>query len=353
MRIKRYEASSVQEAIAMARMDLGPEAMILYTRFLGRKGLFGLFGEKRYEVMAAVNDGPRPQYSLNLLAEIEKVKAALEEIKMERGLKRANGKGAIRGALEGIGFPRKLASSISSDLEDGVGIDEAIPIIKERIKGLMKTRRIELRRMDRPYLVALVGPTGVGKTTTVAKLAANFSILEGKDVALITIDTYRVAATKQLAVYAEIMGIPMDVAYTPSDFRKAVEKDSGKELVIVDTGGRSPLNDFHISELRRYFEVVRPDEVHLVLSVTSDYEVLMEAGDRFSAVSPDRIIFTKLDETRRLGVIPAVSNGLGIPISYVTIGQRVPEDIEPADPTKLSDLVMEGLRCLASTRRKA
>ena len=149
-------------------------------------------------------------------------------------------------------------------------------------------------------MVVLIGPTGVGKTTTIAKLAANFALFEGKSVGLITIDTYRIAAVEQLKTYAEIINLPIEVVYTVGEFKKALSKLGDKDLILVDTAGRSQKNKHHIKELKQFLAGRNPDETHLVLSANTKLDDLLETAEAFQAVSYNRLIITKLDETNEL-----------------------------------------------------
>ena len=190
--------------------------------------------------------------------------------------------------------------------------------------------------------VILVGPTGVGKTTTIAKLAAHLGVISKKKVSLITADTYRVAAVDQLKTYAEIMGMDLRVVHTPQEMRAAINEFSGSDLILVDTAGRSPKNTLEIGELKAMVDAARPGEVHLVLSVATKPRDLLDIVARFSPVGIDSIIFTKLDETSYLGGLLTVAHKTGKPISYVTTGQSVPEDIAVADASHLAKSILSG-----------
>lgn len=187
--------------------------------------------------------------------------------------------------------------------------------------------------------VALVGPTGVGKTTTIAKLAGIYALRRGKRVALITMDTYRIAATEQLAHMADIAGIPLRIAKNPEEVRAAIAEFSRCDLVLIDSAGRAQRNAEHLREIKQFIEVARPDETHLVLSVTSNLDVLCDVVERFGCCPIDKIILTKLDEAVRFGLILDVLEKVRSSVSYVTTGQEVPTDIEPADRERLVSMI--------------
>ena len=189
-------------------------------------------------------------------------------------------------------------------------------------------------------VVALVGPTGVGKTTTIAKLAANFRLRDGIKMGLVTVDTYRVAAVEQLRTYAEIIDLPMKVVTSSLDMRRALDELAGMDLVLIDTAGRSPRDEMQIQELKTLLAEADVDEVHLVLSLTSSVRSLQATAEKFAAAKTTSIILTKLDEAAGMGSLLSVARKVGLPISYLTTGQDVPDDIEPANACRISRLVL-------------
>ena len=199
---------------------------------------------------------------------------------------------------------------------------------------------IERPADGRPFTLALVGPTGVGKTTTVAKLAAAYKLRHGKRVGLITTDTYRIAAVDQLRTYANIIGIPLRVALTPAEMAAACHDLRDCDAILIDTAGRSPNDAARIDEIRRFVEAASPHQVHLVLSSTFSEPVLLQTIERFAPVRADRIIFTKLDEAVSFGVLVNVMRRAGKELSFVTTGQEVPEHLEPGRAERLARLVL-------------
>ncbi|HUQ69735.1 MAG TPA: flagellar biosynthesis protein FlhF [Planctomycetaceae bacterium] len=192
----------------------------------------------------------------------------------------------------------------------------------------------------RRKVVALVGPTGVGKTTTLAKLAANFRLRDGLRVGLVTVDTYRVAAVEQLRTYAELIDLPMKVVTQPSEMPRALNELAGLDLVLIDTAGRSPRDDVRIQELRDVLEAAAIDEVHLVLSLASGLPALKTAAANFQSVGVTSIMLTKLDEATGCGPLLPIARQLKTPVSYLTTGQNVPDDIEPAQRTRMARLIL-------------
>jgi flagellar biosynthesis protein FlhF len=192
-------------------------------------------------------------------------------------------------------------------------------------------------------VVALVGPTGVGKTTTIAKLAANFRLREQRRVGLITVDTYRIAAVEQLRTYADIIDLPMEVVSTPREMREAVGRMRAFDLVLMDTAGRSPRDEVKIRELRSMLAEAAPNEVHLVLSAASSARSLTAAAEKFKPVGVTSLLITKLDEATGLGNLLALARGGGLPFSYLTDGQNVPDDIAVVESRRLAQMIL-GIR---------
>ncbi len=186
----------------------------------------------------------------------------------------------------------------------------------------------------------LVGPTGVGKTTTIAKLAGRFGLEGDLRVGLITVDTYRVAAVDQLRTYAEIIDLPLQVVSSPAELPAALEQFAEFDLVLIDTAGRSPHDDRQLEELKQLVAAATPDDICLVLSLASGAKALRSTADRFAAVRPTSLILTKLDEAAGCGGLLSVSRDIAIPISYFTLGQEVPRDIEPANACRAARLVL-------------
>jgi len=189
-------------------------------------------------------------------------------------------------------------------------------------------------------VVAFIGTTGVGKTTTLAKVAAHFVLEQNLKGALITADTYRISAVEQLKKYAEILGLPVEVVYSAADLKKAIARHRSKDFVLVDTAGRSQYNDFQMDELKELLAAHARMEKHLVVSATTKEQDAAEIMARFSACKPDRIIFTKTDETRSIGMVLNLLAGKELPLSFLSNGQSVPDDIIPATAQRLAELLL-------------
>ncbi|MCA9298652.1 MAG: flagellar biosynthesis protein FlhF [Phycisphaerales bacterium] len=194
----------------------------------------------------------------------------------------------------------------------------------------------------RPRTVALIGPTGVGKTTTVAKLAATLKLRHGHRVGLITCDTYRIAAVEQLRTYANIIGVPVKVAMGPEEVHAAAASLTDVDVVLVDTAGRSQRDRERLDELGIALRRLHPHETHMVLAANIGERVMRQAAERFSALEPSHVMLTKLDEAVTLGAIFNVLQDVGRPVSYVTTGQEVPDHIELAHADRLARLLLDG-----------
>jgi flagellar biosynthesis protein FlhF len=240
------------------------------------------------------------------------------------------------------GLAKSLVERVQRDLAGSAASDREV--VMKHLLGLMAevistSGPIKLRR-GRPTTVALIGPTGVGKTTTVAKLAARLALLEGRRVALVTTDTYRLAAVDQLYRYGELMRLPVREVSSPTKVRAVLEDLGDSDLILMDTAGRSQHDDIKMNDLRLFLEAARPDETHLVLSSTCSYRNLATAVEKFAQFDLDRVLFTKLDEAASCGMLLTVLLRLNKSLSYVTTGQSVPDDIEVGDSLKLARLIV-------------
>jgi flagellar biosynthesis protein FlhF len=318
LRFKSYRVQNMAEAMERIGAELGPDAVIVEARPVSRAGLFGRLFPQGFEVTAAVDE------SRSLEREVAALSATLRHLLAESSDPLAK----LRQRLLDAGVAAEAVARLTTG--EGAPADEAA--LRRRLEELLGAPQPILLRDDRCRVVALVGPTGVGKTTTLAKLAARFAITEGVRVGLVTADTYRIAAVQQLHTYADILGVPMAVASYPAEMAAAVDHLRDRDLVLIDTGGRSHQNDMHMAELKALLEAARPDETHLVLSLASDPLAAARQAEAFRRVGVHKVLLTKRDEAERVGLAVNVAQaGIG-PFSYVTMGQRVPEDIEPFSP---------------------
>lgn len=189
--------------------------------------------------------------------------------------------------------------------------------------------------------VLFVGSTGIGKTTTIAKLAAMQSLWDGRKVVLITADTYRIAAVEQLRTYAKILGIPIEIVFSPQEVAEAVERHPEADLFLLDTAGRNHQDGKRMSELKALYEAFQPDAVHLVLAANIKYRDMLDVVDRMGIIPLSALLFTKIDETSSCGPILSLVRDFRLPLSFLTTGQNVPNDIEVASSERVVELLLE------------
>jgi flagellar biosynthesis protein FlhF len=346
----------MQDGLAQVKCDLGPEAIILSAKDIKTTGKSWGNKKSMVEIIAA-KERPEPRAPDSRSDASQDVLSQLDPIREEiRDLKTAVSQFAFPRAplappvdrvfqemvFQGVRGELALRLSLDAarDLErcdDSAALGRDA-VIESVIQRLPPPGPISMRGSRSQQVVALVGPTGVGKTTTVAKLAAYFSLKARRSVAMLTIDSYRIAAPEQLRIYGKIMDLPVDVVENPKKMGKALERRRDMDLILIDTAGRSHRDRFRIEELRHFFDGISVAK-HLVLSCHTRERELEDTVRRFGSLGLDRLIFTKLDEATTFGTILNMAFLTELPISYLTIGQKVPEDIREATPKIISHLI--------------
>jgi flagellar biosynthesis protein FlhF len=365
----------MEEAISKVKSDLGPEAIILHTRKLDRTWPVNMFKRGSVEITAALDvnlmDAAREQLPVSvepgdevpemvgeaiderfdqIQSEIEEIKSIVKTIASQLTDPLFQEVPAcfldVYEKLLHAKVEDELAKKLMKAIQSQLTTSELATPEKLREKLVSEIARhipvcppLHLESGKRK-VIALIGPTGAGKTTTLAKLAARYCLYEGKSAVFLTADTYRIAAVDQLKTYAEIIGAPIEIVFNNQDAREALARHEDKDLVLIDTAGRSPLNESQMGELAALMNVCNPDEIHLVLSITTKLSDQVNAIKRFSVVPISKLIFTKLDESNSPGTMLNIVSKTKLPISYVAIGQNVPEDIKVAEPYKVANLML-------------
>ncbi|MCI8750773.1 MAG: flagellar biosynthesis protein FlhF [Lachnospiraceae bacterium] len=424
MIIKKYIGKTEEEAIALAKAELGDNVTIMNTKEVVPRGLYKFFRKPSVEVTAAVDENIKessaepvkeekkediPDFSKLQQVLNEKQfspapdsKTAQKEAERERMLKNSqiieeelteqqNGKDSgndieqklntLQDLLEkqmtmgreeekeekerAVDKNQAYLDLIRKQLIDNEVEESYVEQILEEIEGTLKNnstldnilasvyQKIVLK-IGSPHLIDLktkrtryiffIGPTGVGKTTTIAKIASVMKLAKKSKVALITSDTYRIAAVEQLKIYSNILGIPLKVVYAAEEMEKVREELRGFDLVLVDTAGRSHNNQGQKEDLNNILKTV-PDsdkEIFLVLSATTKYKDLVKIANTYSEICKYNLIFTKLDETDTIGNIFNMHILTGAPLSYTTCGQNVPNDIGKIDAQKIAKQLLGG-----------
>ncbi len=374
MQIKRYEAGSIQEALTRIKNDLGEDAVILSTKRLKRgklpilevtaardEGDGKIVPDKNGQTQKDGNDHIHGLADLGVIrCDIEEMKSLIRDLRRETPIHKELGqlKECLHSLMDVLGvwernlFPgtpskiyyhlvtngvsRERAYRLVNTIDKTDTFDNTVKLLEDKIAMSIPVAG----KKKKKGIIAFIGPTGVGKTTTLAKLAAQYSMTDKLSVGLISADTYRIGAAEQLKTYAKIMGLPIKVVTEKEEFKHALSRFSDKDLILVDTPGKSRHDQGYMEKLGDFLRVGVPVETNLLLSLTSSRENMLDAASRFGAADYDNIVFTKVDEGTGFGSMYDVIDQVGKPVSYLTNGQNVPNDIEDAKPNRIAKLIM-------------
>ncbi len=370
------------EAMKKIREELGHDAVILNSREIVTGGFLGFFTKKNIEVIAAVDQTPtikRPNPKKQQINKegrhepsgvLRQNRVKVPEPNQDHLMKEIKHLKTLISSLTSKpsetqqDYPEPF-QSIHDLLEDQeVGKSLRLKTMKHLLKKWYEREtetptKEEVHAWLRDYLLSsfsdlhmggisftkrfvnIVGPTGVGKTTTIAKIAAHSVLKKHKKVALITTDTYRIAAVEQLKTYAKILNIPLEVAYSIEDFKKAKNLFANYDLVLVDSAGRNFRNPLYVEELQKVMDFTDEVETYLVLALTSKYRDMEAIYEQFSLIHIDKVIFTKKDETSYYGTMLTFVEKYKIGVAYITLGQNVPDDIVEGSATEIVNSIVE------------
>lgn len=360
MNRKVYKAENIQQAIATIKEELGSDAMILSTRKIKRKQN-DPYAKEMFEVEAAAlpaQSQPQKSERANPMDTLQEDIAQIKDLISIAGF--GNGMHnmvcnhfesvGVLASLLRAGVSEALSSHIiqkaSAHMDKMADQQEKIKSLKKYVMreclGRIATRDYFCRDNTSgvPHVAAFVGPTGVGKTTTIAKLAALLTFQRKMKVAMISVDNYRVGAFEQLKAYANIMGLLCVPAFSAQDLMCALDRMKSMDMVLIDTAGHSHFDKQRIDEILKLIKADFRISTHLVLSVTSESIIMHEAAFAFSVFGPDSVIFTKIDETKRCGKILDQISEFKLPVSLIANGQRVPEDLIVPDKQELLKIIL-------------
>ncbi|GJL79994.1 MAG: flagellar biosynthesis protein FlhF [Nitrospinaceae bacterium] len=361
MRIRKFLAPSYSEALTTVKKELGEDALVLSTRSLSPGEILGqgknvakveitaAFEPSEKKEPAIINGAPwQEETPLSLKEDDLDLKRLIfslltrTEKAQSMGLKSHQLETYSRLVEEGLN--ERLASKIvetankknPEEIRDPQTERQTIVDLMKRVLRCDGAIKLDGKRTKK---VMFVGPTGAGKTTTIAKLAADYALRQKKKVAMMTLDTYRIGAIDQLRIYGEIMGVPVESASNRKELQAIVRKHQDKDLLLIDTMGRNHKDKSYSGQLKVMLNALGSVETQLVLSLTTQEKILQEAVKQFSLLGIDRVLFTKMDEAVSFGSLINFSLRTRIPFSYFAVGQKVPEDIEVANKEKVIKLI--------------
>ncbi|AOT68262.1 flagellar biosynthesis protein FlhF [Geosporobacter ferrireducens] len=374
MKVKRYIGNDPQETMLKIKSELGSNAVILHSRKIKKPGIFGFMKKPLIEMVAAIEENKEKQEKDALRGRIglsgtNAVHSEGNKIDLLQN-QVGNIENLLNNVLNKIGYSQDDKEDsqetlykkyhdllVLNDIEPELA-DRILAIVRKQVsfaegheEAILKTIRIVVREyletpetigdsFEKNKVVVFVGPTGVGKTTTLAKLAAKLSITKGKRVGVITSDTYRIAAVEQLKIYSEILSIPIRIVYEPTEIAEAIEAFSDRDIILVDTAGRNHKNEEQLKEIKALLENIKDPEIFLVMSATTGNRDMASIVKYYQFIQSYKIIFTKLDEAVTVGNILNAKLQTGKKLSYITTGQSVPDDLEIAHPDKLANMIV-------------
>lgn len=365
MFIKRFVVKSLPQVMGMVRQELGPDAIILSSRKIRRPGLAGWLGFTVYEVFAAMEqtapeDKPIPTTDIQMRPKEEMPKQdVVQELQQIKNMLSSM-------LFEGLAGPLAFDSEWQDVLihwsQTGFSTDLLHKFVEQFTERRSHEPDLSLQKVldeflasvlnqtgpcrtikTSDHLVLFVGPTGVGKTTTIAKLAAHAKLRDGRRVGLVTIDTFRVAAKEQLQTYADILNVPLKVAHHANDLKDQILSLKDCDLILVDTMGRSFLDSTQAKELQELVRGINFDLTYLVMSLTSRLAEAKETATVLQNIGYNALLLTKSDEALLPSLAITLVDELQVPLSYITTGQEVPNDLMVADVEQLTSLFKGGM----------
>jgi flagellar biosynthesis protein FlhF len=331
MQVKKYRARTIKEASAKVKNVLGPDAMILSTKKISKTGEDDVF-----EITALTGAKNISEESPNMIGEVKQELMSMITYPGALDLYTKMIKNGVNDYYIRLFFEKTGAFN-------GHPVNDIKSVKDRALKEITKT--IDVKdpfdiKENNQIIAAFIGTTGVGKTTTIAKIAARLMLERAKKVGLISLDAYRIGAMEQLKTYANILGVPCFQAFKKKDLLFALRRMEGKDVVLIDTAGQSQYDRSRLDELRRLIPGELNISTHLLLSIATAESEMNKAADNFRCLNYQSYIFTKKDETQKCGTILNQIVKQSLPVSYITTGQNVPEDIEQAERDKLLKLIV-------------
>lgn len=343
MKIKKYIGQTAHEAMLKLKMELGPDAVILNTKTVRANGLFKYFKKPLIEITAAFEDKDLLK-NKNINNYDEKLNIINEElIELKNIIKnipatKVEDIGLIppltefHNTMVNNGVDPQISSDILSRIDREVNLkDKDI----DTVKNIVKFNLSEIMGNPQPIIMNksqkiffFIGPTGVGKTTTLAKIASNIVLQNQYNIGLITSDTYRIAAVEQLKIYSDILQLPLEIAYNKNDMSKALKHFKDKDIIFVDTAGRNHNNLEQIQELKDIISTSENKEIFLLINATIDFKTLKTLINKYDFLDDFKLIVTKIDEAQNYGSLLNIKYITDKELAYYTTGQNVPDDIK-------------------------